>query len=253
MFRSVLLLCGAVLVLGVSSASAVSIIDLTTLGASVTAAGATWNEVVSVPTGTGNYQPFERLQHNGTEQGWNNDLNPSPLDTDHAWTTSLLLSSLQSVNGYYVFNLDMNEVNSDPDWLVSLDKLQLYTASTPNITGTQLSDLSGAASLRYDMDAGGDYTVYLNGNLQQGSGHDDMEVLIPTSYFSGAAPTDYVYLYSQFGLQGGGYATSDGFEEWKALRGLNAPPPPPDVPEPSTMLLLGGGLLGMAGLRIRKK
>src|SRR5262245_35036337 len=162
MFRSTLLLCAALLLVGVASAPAATIIDLTTLGSSVTAAGATWNELISVPTGTGNYQPFERLQHNGTEEGWNNDLNPSPLDTDHAWTTSLQLSSLQAVNGYYVFNLDINETNSDTDRLISLDKFQLYTAATPNITGTSLSDLSGAATLRYNMDAGTDYFVALN-------------------------------------------------------------------------------------------
>jgi hypothetical protein len=252
MVRKVILLCGVLLVVGVSSAFAVTPIDLTTLGASVTAAGATWNELISVPTGTGNYQPFERLQANGTEEGFNNDLNPSPLDTDHAWTTSLALSSLQAVNGYYVFNLDINETNSDADHLLSLDRFQLFTASTANISGTY-ADLAGAASLRYDMDAGGDYTVYLDHTLQAGSGHDDMELLIPVTYFAGAAPSDFVYLYSQFGLQGGSYSTSDGFEEWKALRGLNAPPPPDDVPEPSAMLMLGGGLVGLLGIKRRKK
>jgi hypothetical protein len=45
-----------------------------------------------------------------------------------------------------------------------------------------------------------------------------------------SSPTDYVYLYSQFGAT---HPANDGFEEWGV------------IPEPATMLLLGLGSILM--------
>src|SRR5262245_4970957 len=263
MFRRSLGLLGALLLLSVGSAKADTPIDLTTSNATVVAAGgAVFQQFISVPTGTGNYQPFERLQKNGSEEGFNNDLNPSPLDTDHAWTQSIqmnTLSTFTSLGGavpagtYYVFSLDINEPNSGKERLLSLDEFQLYTSANKNISGT-LVNLQAGATLRYDMDNfGTDYYVKLDHSLEEGSGHDDATFYIPTSYFGAALPTDYLYLYSQFGLQnaGSGMTSADGFEEWKVARGV--PVQPPDIPEPATMVLFGSGLAGFAAKRFRSK
>jgi hypothetical protein len=54
------------------------------------------------------------------------------------------------------------------------------------------------------------------------------------SVFAGAAPTDYVYLYSAFGAN---ESSGAGFEEW-AIRGVQIPAPGPVVVAGLGMLLI---------------
>ena len=269
MVRKFLLVSVGMIVLGASAAYALPPIDLTTLGATYTGTdGVIWNELISVPTGTGNYDPFLRVQANDVEEGFNTDFGgpydpvgshqPPLNDVGGIWTHDITKGDLavKNVGGidYYVFTLDINEPNNDAQRFLSLDELKLYTSAT----GVR-SDLVGA-TLRYDMDAVSDQDVYLDHALQEGSGHDDMEVLIPTSFFAGAASTDFLYLYCKLGATGGAFGadyafeSADGFEEWSAIRGTPPPPPPPPpASEPTTMLLLGGGLVGMLAARARRK
>lgn len=270
MVRKFLLLSVGMLALGATAAYAFPPIDLTTAGSSYSLGsdGVIWNEIISVPTGTGVYNPFLRLQDGGEEEGfntsWGGPYDPvgghtPPLDDKSGiWTHDIQLKDLQvyTTGGkdYYVFSLDINETNNTP--LLSLDELRLYTSGTASFD--TYANMTGGSVLRYDMDDAaydGDQDVYLNHALQAGSGHDDMEVLIPTSFFANASQNDYLYLYSKFGATGGAFGadfqSDDGFEEWHALLGQNFPPPP--VPEPSTMLLLGGGLVGMLASRFRRK
>ncbi len=76
--------------------------------------------------------------------------------------------------------------------------------------------------------AGSDQVLLNYGLVSSGSGRPDMTFLVLVSAFSGAKKTDYVYLYSKFGLtrQVTGtdkkgktvvlkdYGASAGFEEW---------------------------------------
>ncbi|WP_192384660.1 hypothetical protein [Mesorhizobium silamurunense] len=171
-------------------------------------------------SGTGNYDSFLVLGANGTESGFNTDGTPLPLDDkQQEHTNALLLSDMQVVtvdgHDYYVFKLDANEPNSPSGSLLSLNSLQIYSASDPNITN--LSALQ-SQQLLYDMDGNatdGDVTVQLNAgkDAPAGSGQGDLFVYIPTSFFTGATG-DYVYLYSAFGNPSG---SDGGFEEWGVI------------------------------------
>lgn len=270
MVRKVVLISVGLIVMGAAAAYAYPPIDLTTLGATYTGAdGVIWNENISTPTGTGVYNPFLRVQNSPVEEGFNTDFggpydshgsDKPPLDDKGGiWTHSVKLGDLQTKNvggiDYYVFACDINEPQGGGQNLLSLDKLQVYTSSYASAgMFSSMSAVIANSTLRYDMDGGGNQTVYLDANLQAGSGHDDFQVLIPTAKFAGALATDNLIFYSGFGYTGGAYAadftSAGGFEEWHAVTGPNIPPPP--APEPTTLLLLGGGALGLVAARRKK-
>ena len=66
-----------------------------------------------------------------------------------------------------------------------------------------------AQNLIYDMGAGN--KIYLNYLLESGSGSGDMYFYLPWSLFVGLE-TQYVILYSKFGITGGDYDSNDGKE-----------------------------------------
>jgi hypothetical protein len=189
--------------------------------------------------GTGNIESFVRTDNSPTEQGFNTDANPVPLDDKAgAWTHSIKVSDLRVVviggQQYYEFALDINQVSSTP--LLSLDKLQISTASDGNLsTYTSDGTYGGNAVLKYDMGAGN--WVALNYSFNDGSGNGlDMFLDVPVNNFAGASASDYVYLYSAFGdpthtftstytVKGNKTVTTtggdanDGFEEWAIGKG----------------------------------
>lgn len=261
MIRKVLFLGAAAMLLGASAGYAFPPIDLTTQDATYTSGdGTIWTQLSGQPTGTGVYDPFLRLRATGIESGMNTDGNANTTYDDVAgiWTHSLTLGDLAAVTvgttTYYSFSVDINE--SMPGRLLSLDELRIYTLDgSASLTTEAAVIAAGSGPAKYDLDATTDQDVYLNYALNTGSGGDDFQVLIPTSYFTGASLSDQIYLYSKFGATTGMEAdfTADaGFEEWRALLGT-APPPPDNLPEPSTVMLLGTGLLGLAATRFRKK
>jgi PEP-CTERM motif-containing protein len=252
MLSRVVFLCGALLLLVSASAFAFPPIDLTAGQTDVLSAvdGTIWSSNITQPTGTGVYQPFLRIQANPSEEGFNTDFKPFPLDDKNPsnFTHSVQWNTLSTITigstDYYSFQLDANEQQNSTRSLISLDQLKIYTASDP-----ALSTLTGLTPL-YNLDGTSDQTVFIDTALKPGSGTDDLTLYIPKSFFSGVNGTDYMYFYSQFGLSDGidpGLASGATFEEWRADQAPSA------VPEPATMVLLGGGLLGMAGLRRRKK
>ena len=210
--------------------------------------------VLLVGAGTGLIDPFVRISTNNLqEQGyntdattdtnvpiWDNDNNNVILNNANVGDTnfvhSLRLSDLpiETIGGigYYRFELDINEPNQLGDRNLSLDALQIWQASVGNLNtydpganpelGTGAFPAASGATLQYNLDAGGDNFIGLNGNLQSGSGNTvDMSVLIPISAFD--TSKEFVYLYSAFGFTqshtepgvtyvGGG--NDSGFEEW---------------------------------------
>ena len=269
MIRKVLVLGAVSLLMGASAAYAFPPIDFaTTAGGTYTSGDGTyWTHNQNAPTGTGVFGPFLRFRADDTEEGLNTDgdANNTYDDVAGIWTHSIQVEDLAvQVNpagapagSYYLFTLDINEPNGGGQEYVSLDELRIYTvASGAGGALTTEADVIAAGGIeRYDMDQISDQDVYLNHNLLEGSGHDDMSLYIPTSYFTGASGTDYIYFYTKMGATTGleaDFTSGDGFEEWSAALGEN-PPDEEELPEPSTVMLLGTGLLGLAATRIRKK
>jgi len=250
MYRRVLYLVGSMLLLVASSAFAFPAIDLTAGQTDVLGVdGTIWSSNVTQPTGTGVYNPFLRVQNSPSEEGFNTDAKSVPLDDKAGiWTHSVQWNTLATITisgtDYYSFQLDANEPQSGTESLISLDKLKIYTDSSASRT-----DLNGLTPL-YDMDAVSDQTVFIETALKPGSGTDDLTLYIPKSFFNGVVGTDYMYFYTQFGLSDldPGLVSDATFEEWRAVQG-----PGNEVPEPSTVLLLGSGLIGLMGIRRRKK
>jgi hypothetical protein len=227
------------LVLATTAAQA-DIIDLTKAGNSGTVNGAIYQQTDPQPTGTGNLQPFVRIQMTGTERGYNTDARPVEFDTkdQNQWTHSLNVNDLASVDisgtSYFQFLLDINEIGNNEGKLLSLNDVKVYLGNAPDLTG--FNDGFGANSVKvYDLDTGEDSTVELDYKLNHGSGSGDMFLYIPTANFVG--PNEWVYLYSAFGNPN---ASDAGFEEWAAKMGDHVPPPPPppqEIPAPPALLL----------------
>jgi hypothetical protein len=204
--------------------------------------------------GRGIFPTFLALQKHGNSdisQGYNSDYRPAEFDEvnpathNHSveldWLGQIQFDSIW----YYSFELDADQTGSDP--FIYLEQLEIYQTNDP-----KAHDYStGLGTLVYDLDSDlgnplntTDNSVWLDYTMSSGgSGWKDMIVNIPVASFS--TDYDYVVLYSQFGND------NDGPQEWSYMAGPGAP-----VPEPSTILLVGTGLLGIIGFgrkRLNKK
>jgi PEP-CTERM motif-containing protein len=252
----------AVFVMMSTTRAEATTINLTTAGSSGTLAGTTGGTAIfnqgAQLSGTGRFPAFVQVtSNNAVAAAYNTTVNSvNDNGSSDEFNHEVLFSSLQVLNlggtNYYSFFLDINESNNATDKYLSLDKLTIITSPTANQSSTPLP----SGTTRWNMSASD--VIALNFDLEPGSGRADMEFLVLASAFAGTLPGDTVYLYSSFGALGvnpsglpaGNYGTSDGFEEW--AKGRSNAGPPPTIPEPTTLVLLGTGLMGL-GLAARRK
>jgi len=206
------------------SSSNAAVIDLGSDG-SGTANGALF-EVGSIhPAGTGVFEPFLTIQGNGDEQGYNSSTGNFDTKREPVWNHEIRFSDLQqtTINGtaYFGFAVDVNEPNGGGKDTISLIGLSLWTSATiQNSTSTDGSgNFNGSlGTLRYDL---GD-NVILYTDQHKGSGESDINIYIPVSFFAGAQPNDYVYMYQQWGNADA--MTEGGFEETRLIAGITPVP-----------------------------
>src|SRR5262245_31831901 len=219
--------------------------------------GASVQQIPNQSTGTGVINPFVRLNPGGSqdaEQGYNTDGRPTAFDENSSpqFTRSLRLSDVPIIGGRYQFLLDINQTGEDP--LLSLNSIQLYTNTTSgSVTSTNLASGGPLGTLVYNLDRLQNWEILLDYSLNSGSGSGDMFLFVPTSLFTASCPAQncFIYLYSQFGTPPGVNNTNDGFEEWSIL-GTQSGGPQGKIPEPSALILLGSGLLVVAGFARRR-
>ncbi len=146
--------------------------------------------------------------------------------------------------------------------LISLDGLKFFKTSIPG-QSSDSTDSDGNANgiigtLLWDMDAL-DATSYvmLDANRlgNPGNGVSDMLLTIPENFFSSVLETEYLILWSRFGLEQPwttGAESFGTFEEWAHLTDEGGGDDQGVIPEPSTLILLGAGLIGLAAYRRKK-
>jgi len=262
------------LILGLSLASTpalASTIDLTDPGTSGELTGLPGGNAwfiqggAPIVSGTGVFPSFVQVQAHGSntaERAYNTTVNNvmdnGPADPhNHEIQMSDLALTSKDGTLYYEFLLDINETATSAGQYLSLNDLVIKTSTLANQSATSIAALLGTTV--WDMKPA-DQVLLNYGLVSSGSGKPDMTFLVPYAAFAGAKATDYVYLYSEFGLTPSvtglnskgktvvleNYGASAGFEEW-AIGKATA-----KVPDGGMTLMLLGASLGALRLLRRR-
>jgi hypothetical protein len=180
---------------------------------------------------------FLRVQNNGTETGFNSDVQNNNTIPPINFTHDLLLSSLQATTApggtgsYYQISLDINQTQNPNSPLLQLTNLQVYTHNTDN--ATSVAQL-GAADLTLVAD-------YELPDINAGSGDGDVQIFIPTASLSAG---------TFFTLNVTFANATAGFEEFTARSGTTPPTGTPGVPDNGlTVAMLGASLAALGLIR----
>jgi hypothetical protein len=266
----------AVLVFGLASwAAADPVILDCSLGCNTTDANqpfglAYWSTDIIHPSGTGVFGTFLAMQNVGSEDGHNTDSNQA-LNDEKSFSHEVAMEdlwSLVAINNmaYYAFALDVDEqANPGGNSLISLDQLKICSSDDPDLLR---ADDCPADPETYNLDLLADRSITID-YLLNGSGNGTSDLFVYIPYAMVDRTKDYFYMYSSFGER---LPTGAGFEEWGYRNTLQRvcpdgstifpcpggddpddPPVVSEVPEPASMMLLGGGLLFGAARKYRNK
>ncbi|MHC4552131.1 MAG: hypothetical protein ACYSUT_05110 [Planctomycetota bacterium] len=199
--------------------------------------------------GTGNFEPFVRVQVKDGEMGYNTDGDVEYATKSGIWTHSITLSEIPVVTNddgqYLQFLLDTNQ---NKGGLLSIDQVVISLESAPNLTDypeIDYQNFGGPVIYSLDSDTT-DHTIITNPDLfGPGSGSGDVELLVPTSFIPDT-DNQWLYLYTELGYYGEALSNA-GFEEWGVLE---AGPTTNIVPAPASVAL---GAIGMGLIRVLRK
>lgn len=205
-------------------------------------------EVGSIhPAGTGVFKPFLSIQDSPWEQGYNSSAGNFDTKREPQWNHEIRFSDLQVTvinnQSYFGFAVDVNEPNGQSKAGISLNGLSVYTSATlQNNTSTNGSGFFNGSlgTRRYDLGA----NSVLYDDQHRGSGESDINIFIPTSFFAGSQPNDYVYMYQRWGNTD---ATEGGFEETRLIAGI-AP-----IPELSSFFPIIGLMVAVFATTILRR
>ncbi|HSM34959.1 MAG TPA: DUF11 domain-containing protein, partial [Longimicrobiales bacterium] len=211
-----------------------------------------WTFPVPFNVGTGQINPFLTIQDDPEEEGFNTDASPLPLDAKRPQFTDALplnfVPTIEGPGGIGLFReiiLDMNESNSAPDALLSIDRFDLWLcddAGAPAYDTRSDFQSNGDCALVYDLDddIGGSDVDWIKATdeVTSGSGLDlDYQILIPEQNFLDAATAVgadlsgcayqgleadpcgvYLVLDAKLGFRGGDLGTNATFEEFSTIK-----------------------------------
>ena len=203
-------------------------LDLTDAGSSGVINDAVFMTGELPPSGSGQVTTFLEIRDNHSERGYNSDAHHPEFDEKAPHTSSLLLADVPIVFGdgssgtaegvaYREFLLELSEASGSKQFL-SLDALQIWQEESGDLTDfTPGAGFDGAHTnyLAYDLNAGGDQWIALSDDLPQSWFQTDYRILIPDSAFINDSDHRFVTLYSELGIQGGGWKSDGGSEKWR--------------------------------------
>ena len=243
-FTAALIAAGMFAIAGIAQAT---VLNLGSSG-SGTVNGALFQTNADHPTGTGVYDPFLTVQNSPWEQGYNSSVGDFDTKREPQWNHEIRFSDLQVTTignvQYFGFSVDINEPNGTKSG-ISLDGLSVWTSAT--VQSSTSTDGSGffngsLGTLRYSL--GSNQVLYNDQNT--GSGGGDINIYIPVSFFAGAQPTDYVYMYQRWGNSDAN-TSNGGFEETALIRGLTP------VPEMSALFPIVGLLVAVGSTSLLRR
>jgi hypothetical protein len=200
--------------------------------------------------GIGNSKAFLTVNQEGsstTEQGYNTD-GTVEFDTVDSGTEALLLSEIPQVDLmgtiYYEFAFALNQTGNPQ---ISINEITIMQGDSPTLTGYNpaVPQIGGAGdtSLIFDWTYNNVESLTVQ-DFVSGVSDVEMLMLVEANSFN---TRPYVMLYMNAGSP---ISANDGNDKWIVFE--NAATPPQPIPEPATMLLLGSGLLGLAGIGRKK-